>query len=774
MANDNYSEGKYSDVQIALLEQITYISSDVLAVAHIPDEGETPLCLPMNEGDKISDVLFEFTPEKIELLRERGDELIGKSRISGAEWASIIEAIKADPELMALEVVKCEKSDNGKANLNVCYKDNETGEGIITYKGTTGHDEWYDNCQGLVETDTDDQEAAYEFYEDVEDQFSEITVAGHSKGANKAMYVMIRADDDKIKRCVAFDGQGFSNEFLEHYAGEIERHSKKIINYALSVDFVHALLKQIPNAKMEFVQGYCLGDGGQYHSPNSFFIMDDNGNIQMQNGEPQFDIVPEDDDNIKHINGFTTYIMDNYPKEELEEMADYMGNFVAIALGDNDAEAAFKYLLSEPEKFKKFKGMILEYGKENNLTERDFNSFIGTFFPNEEDAQLVERICHALNEDGICDAIIESVNNHDNSLEGVASQIDNYSYLLDQGLAGVGAFLGEKVEQQFQQWGEEISEVGENIAQNIADFASSASDSVTSTLSDVAGTIDEATESASEQINTATENASQHINQVTESTANNIDNYSEELAETIQEQGESHGFLSGVANGAAYVIQAGGDIASGAVEIGGDVAGGAVETVGDFFGGAVELFGDVASGTVDTVGEVAGGAIDASGGLVGGVVEAVGDFADGTVERVGAALGGIVEMAVAGQGTTIEQFGNIVEQQMETFETVGNFVHGVSENPGDIVDLTGDFLADTAENIGESIGDTAEYIGNIFEQGIDDLGIMINTFFSNGGFNETYTPIENIDEYMNSVRKSIIKPAENQPLPVARKAVAHC
>ncbi|NEX02371.1 Protein of unknown function [Pseudobutyrivibrio sp. NOR37] len=605
MANDNYSEGKYSDEQIALLEQITYISNEVLAAAHIPDEGETPLCLPMKEGVKVKDLLKDFTPEKIENLRECGDDIISSSRISGAEWASIIKAIKDDPELMSLEVVKCQKSDDGGANLNVCYKDNETGEGIITYKGTTGHDEWYDDCMGMVETDTDDQNAAYEFYEEVEDQFSEITVAGHSKGANKAMYVMIRADDDKIKRCVAFDGQGFSNEFLEHYAGEIKRHGRRIINYALSVDFVHALLKQIPNAEMEFVQGYCLGDGGQYHSPNSFFIMDDNGNIQMQNGEPQFDIVPEDDDNIKHINGFTTYIMDNYPKEDLEEMADYMGNFVALSLGDEDAKGAFKYLLSEPEKLKKIKEMILEYGKENNLTEQDFNSFIGTFFPNEEDAQLAERICHALNEDGICDALIDYSENHDNGLVGFASQIQDIEYLLDQGAAGTGAFLGGEVEQQFQQWGSEI------------------------------------------------------------------------------------------------------DAASASV-------GGNVGTIGEGLGNAVEFVGDIA----------------------GQGIEAAGEY--------GPELFTFLSM----QAIPVHQ---------PDFE---NYFSGFSIHDG-----VSNFV-DNMQNMIVEIGDNYHFT-------IPELIQQVNTG-ENKQFNETYTPIENIDEYMNSVRKSIIKPSENQPQPVARKAFAHC
>ena len=45
-----------------------------------------------------------------------------------------------------------------------------------------------------------------------EHNYTELTVTGHSKGANKAMYTTIMCNN--VTRCVSFDGQGFSKEFL--------------------------------------------------------------------------------------------------------------------------------------------------------------------------------------------------------------------------------------------------------------------------------------------------------------------------------------------------------------------------------------------------------------------------------------------------------------------------------------------------------------------------------------------------------------------------------
>ena len=58
-------------------------------------------------------------------------------------------------DLADLKVVRCDQNKAGTANMYVCYEDTKTGQGIITFKGTTGYKEWYDNCDGLTKEETD-------------------------------------------------------------------------------------------------------------------------------------------------------------------------------------------------------------------------------------------------------------------------------------------------------------------------------------------------------------------------------------------------------------------------------------------------------------------------------------------------------------------------------------------------------------------------------------------------------------------------------------------
>ena len=51
--------------------------------------------------------------------------------------------------------------------------------------------------------------------------YDSITVAGHSKGGNKAQYVTVLSD--KVDRCISMDGQGFSQEFIDKYYAEIQK-----------------------------------------------------------------------------------------------------------------------------------------------------------------------------------------------------------------------------------------------------------------------------------------------------------------------------------------------------------------------------------------------------------------------------------------------------------------------------------------------------------------------------------------------------------------------
>ena len=473
----------FSDESLALLEHITYIDSNVLEAADIRDSNNKVLdILPLEEGASIGEVLEVFDDDAIAKLREFGDDPVPGALISGNEWADIIENLKGNEELKNLEVFYSEKDSSESVNLNICYKDRETGQGVITYKGTTGYEEWYDNCIGFTEQDTKEQQAALAFYNKCVDkaengELGSITLTGHSKGGNKAMYVTVVADDDRISKCVSFDGQGFSNEFYDEYAELADENGGKIKNYFVSKDFVHALLKQIPHSQQISCAGYGMDDAAQYHSPNSFFVTDKDGKIQSTNGIPEFEHEDEDE-NIKLLNKFVVYAMNNYPEEDLEKLGQYLGEVTGQFIGAEDKLAGAGALFDE-ESILTLGSIFYGFSKKYDLSRDDFDDFMQTFAVNDEQAENVDNICEyvhnaqdsilgldsavsAIQEDGIW-GIPDAVS----GLNEYVSNAADISY--DLVGDGIGFSVG-KVGDGFEAVGEFFGGPAEDIGAGISDF----------------------------------------------------------------------------------------------------------------------------------------------------------------------------------------------------------------------------------------------------------------------------------------------------------------
>ncbi|MBO5320516.1 MAG: DUF2974 domain-containing protein [Ruminococcus sp.] len=200
--------------------------------------------------------------------------------------------------------------------LGLCFVDfNDPTSAIIAYKGTTGQDEWGDNAEAAVEYATTPQHEALKFAEQmVALGYEHLTVTGHSKGANHAMFTTIMCDN--VEHCVCFDGEGFSFDFIsafgkertdergsgmekpdsEYYvtnssqtADRIAERAELIYNYSLSTDFVHILLHQLPGSNQIYVEGYGVGNLPENHAPNSFFVQNNTDNISdLLIGEANF------------------------------------------------------------------------------------------------------------------------------------------------------------------------------------------------------------------------------------------------------------------------------------------------------------------------------------------------------------------------------------------------------------------------------------------------------------------------------------------------------
>lgn len=152
----------------------------------------------------------------------------------------ILEAIAKDDTLMSMKIDSCVDTEI----RGVCFTSDDAGA-VIAYRGTgPAYAAWDDNAQGGYLADTDMQQEALEFAQSCARRYDDITVTGHSKGGNMAQYVTVLMGDE-VDRCVSFDGQGFSDEFLQKYGKEILENRDKIRSVCAYNDYVNILLTPI-------------------------------------------------------------------------------------------------------------------------------------------------------------------------------------------------------------------------------------------------------------------------------------------------------------------------------------------------------------------------------------------------------------------------------------------------------------------------------------------------------------------------------------------------
>ena len=136
---------------------------------------------------------------------------------NGDEWRNIIESVRNDDKLCSTRIEA--SYDDGKGGMSILFNNTTDNEAVVVYRGTGSPSEWKDNFQGGSVTNQPDgvstaqQESALKWYQSQDlDGYDSVTVSGHSKGGNKAKYITIM--DNSVDRCLSFDGQGFSDEFV--------------------------------------------------------------------------------------------------------------------------------------------------------------------------------------------------------------------------------------------------------------------------------------------------------------------------------------------------------------------------------------------------------------------------------------------------------------------------------------------------------------------------------------------------------------------------------
>lgn len=261
--------------ETSVLNALIYIETDLWDTAGGADGGQ-----PKTLGEIVSELKnHDFTENS--------------GGMTPDECRQLFEAVDNRETLKQLELFNVGDSDyeefhTQKSDAPIVTFMNG-GNPVVVFRGTEpGTDEEIDNILGAVASDTDAQQRALGYITILHDKygFDNISVTGHSKGGNKAMYVTVLSD--YVTECSAVDGQGFSAAFLAKYAERIEKNRDKITLIAPDRAVVGSLLYSIAGNEIylstegldqdEWKLGFFA-----FHKPNTLFTIDA-GYIRMREG----------------------------------------------------------------------------------------------------------------------------------------------------------------------------------------------------------------------------------------------------------------------------------------------------------------------------------------------------------------------------------------------------------------------------------------------------------------------------------------------------------
>lgn len=245
---------------------------------------------------------------------------ISACEMTNEEWREIIKMIENEPSLHSYTVQNYMNDASGMRAA--CFVDNALNpkDVNVVFRGTSGDYEWHDNGEGGYLSDTEQQKKAAEYVNRLPESYGNaMTVTGHSKGGNKAQYVTIVTN--RIAKCVSYDGQGFSEEFINKYAEQIKKKANSIVSISASDDFVNCLLYPIAGTRV-YLETEKQTNFLHYHKPN--ILLDKFGNLRNKT---------EQSDLSKFINEYTTYMISNLDESERSVTVD--GLIALLEKGEN-------------------------------------------------------------------------------------------------------------------------------------------------------------------------------------------------------------------------------------------------------------------------------------------------------------------------------------------------------------------------------------------------------------------------------------------------------
>ena len=366
----------YKIDELLLIENLTYLD-DIPPMSKVIH----------HNGETVKQLLETIDYDLID------DEKYYASFMPGIDWKYMINAIKLNKRIMDAKIIDShlDQAFGGGLGLSAIFVNEEMKEAVVAYRGTAAA-EWTDDFLGANQIDSLQQINALEWYKAVYEKHNlknyYVTVIGHSKGGNKAKYITIL--NNTVNRCVSFDGQGFSDKFMDYYKKEIVERQDVIENHNIDFDYVNILMNDI--GKKTFYCGFNYGAGGfaESHSPNTFFDFIDDHTYRMEvnpNGQrPEMQILNQfinsmirsaDNDKERSKNNrlvgdlvekafsigeeistpdFISYLCDQLGHEDYVDNAAYLLSF------------AIKYSKQNPNFLNALKG-IMTYFKANALVD---------------------------------------------------------------------------------------------------------------------------------------------------------------------------------------------------------------------------------------------------------------------------------------------------------------------------------------------------------------------------------------------------------------------
>ncbi|PJI09595.1 MULTISPECIES: Mbeg1-like protein [Clostridium] len=259
-----------------------YNMLSILAYADLPNSLKNKRGLGV-ENYTIRDMANYYLSDNPESVKQF-NTLSGRCNMTKTEWRNTFQAIKNTPKLSSLKVTGYTNQDSTSYNnlhptenglVAYCFETSDH-KAIIDYRGSetragAGGEDWYDNFKLACEDYTPQQKAAVDFLKDMKSKYgySEFATTGHSKGANDAQCVAVKAGSDVVKS-VTFDAPGFNFGFIKENSDGIAGAKDKITSYMGYKDFVSAILNNIAG-HVKVVETNGVKSFGDNHKDNIFF-----------------------------------------------------------------------------------------------------------------------------------------------------------------------------------------------------------------------------------------------------------------------------------------------------------------------------------------------------------------------------------------------------------------------------------------------------------------------------------------------------------------------